>query len=400
MPLINPAKLTEQYTTTFFLPSSITQPTVVGISNILLTDGTGGTYFTNPLSIIPANLVVSTVTAANWMSTPFVYANTVSSVYANISTMSVHTLVVWGSNTLLSQGRSDFTASTFFSTIFSSGPVNISTASTEPGLIANFISSGNISTNTIQTRSVWINESLYNTGIPYPLTVRGETLYFSNTPVGGAGTTGVYAADLYSTVRGLSDSGYISSTQLASTLEGLGSYGYVSSTQLASTVADLATAGYVSSTQLFSTVEGLSIGNSAQYTMYFTFSNATQISSVYLPKGMMRNPVLSNGGVFNQDYHPDLILSSSFQLWLADTTYPMATAMTATGYVAAGQWVPTPITSYSATKLRFEVQTDNTVFIKGFGLQNLNGGNFAVVPPSGVLKDCLATLSLNFLKNN
>ena len=46
MPLFAPPKLTETYTTTFFLPSSTTESYVSPISNLLLTDGNGGTYFT------------------------------------------------------------------------------------------------------------------------------------------------------------------------------------------------------------------------------------------------------------------------------------------------------------------------------------------------------------------
>ena len=57
MPLFAPPKLTETYTTTFFLPSSTTESYVSPISNLLLTDGNGGTYFTT----FPTELTVSTI---------------------------------------------------------------------------------------------------------------------------------------------------------------------------------------------------------------------------------------------------------------------------------------------------------------------------------------------------
>ena len=72
-------------------------------------------------------------------------------------------------------------------------------------------------------------------------------------------STLVYQSYLNSTIAGLAEAGYISSTQLNSTVEGLGTAHYVSSTQLNSTVAGLSQANYISSTQLNSTIEGLSL---------------------------------------------------------------------------------------------------------------------------------------------
>lgn len=67
----------------------------------------------------------------------------------------------------------------------------------------------------------------------------------------------VTPSNLTSTVTGLSDSGYISSTQLISSLSSLGTFGYVSSLSLTSTVTGLANIGYISSTQLISSLDAL-----------------------------------------------------------------------------------------------------------------------------------------------
>jgi hypothetical protein len=67
----------------------------------------------------------------------------------------------------------------------------------------------------------------------------------------------VNSDNLTSTVQGLGSSQYISSTGLVSTVQGLGSSSYVSSTSLASTVEGLGTAGYISSASFISTVQGL-----------------------------------------------------------------------------------------------------------------------------------------------
>ena len=60
-----------------------------------------------------------------------------------------------------------------------------------------------------------------------------------------------------STIGGLANVGYVSSSQLQSTVGGLATAGYISSSQLISTLGGLATAGYISSSQLVSTVAGL-----------------------------------------------------------------------------------------------------------------------------------------------
>ena len=87
MPLFAPPKLTETYTTTFFLPSSITQPYVSPISNLLLSDGNGGTYFTT----FPTDLTVSTLRSLSTI-TDYLTVSTLRSLSTITDYLSVSTL--------------------------------------------------------------------------------------------------------------------------------------------------------------------------------------------------------------------------------------------------------------------------------------------------------------------
>ena len=74
----------------------------------------------------------------------------------------------------------------------------------------------------------------------------GNTYSFLRTTFG----TIIPADSLTSTVAGLGNASYLSSTQLISTVAGLGSATYISSSQLLSTIAGLGSAGYVSTANL------------------------------------------------------------------------------------------------------------------------------------------------------
>ena len=87
-----------------------------------------------------------------------------------------------------------------------------------------------------------------------------------NTGGGGGTVNAVTSTQLASTVDNLGWAGYVSSIQLLSTFDGLGTAGYISSalipllvstTQLTSTVGGLGNANYVCTSQLTSTVFGL-----------------------------------------------------------------------------------------------------------------------------------------------
>lgn len=104
---------------------------------------------------------------------------------------------------------------------------------------------------------------LYNTTFFYPSSQTSSIIIpGSNAPItDGTGGT-FYAAiismpALQSTVAGLGNSLYVSSTQVVSTVVGLSSAGYISSSQLQSTINGLTVAGFVTNPQLQSTTTGL-----------------------------------------------------------------------------------------------------------------------------------------------
>jgi hypothetical protein len=104
----------------------------------------------------------------------------------------------------------------------------------------------------------------YNT-----LSMSSSYLFINGVPIQERDPNAVVPTNLYSTVAGLGDSGYVSTTNLntslASTITGLGSAGYISSvgdayitnSQLLSTTGGLGNAGYVSTSYMLSTLTGL-----------------------------------------------------------------------------------------------------------------------------------------------
>ena len=350
MPLINPAKLTETYTTTFFLPSSQTTSYVVPISNLLMTDGNGGTFFTT--NIIPPDLNLSSLFVLRSISTNSTFSGFVSAAQMIVQHLSVNSLTVFGQSTLTVTGQAFFTGNTSMSNVTMSGTLYMSTGNNIVSLETKYISSQKLqtssltlvdesqsnllgynlkafssllyfneqpiitgtnpiynnltaavanfstavvsslagyngsldylfvnmlSTNTTQANTVNLVDTLG--GIEkYPLYVVGDTLYFSNAPIGGGGTSGIVAADLYSTTRGLGTANYISSSQLTSTVAGIG----VDPTVFNSTVAGLGSANYISSTQLTSTVAGIGVDPTVFNSTVAGLGSANYISSTQL----------------------------------------------------------------------------------------------------------------------
>jgi hypothetical protein len=109
-------------------------------------------------------------------------------------------------------------------------------------------------------------------------------------------SSGIYDPQLTSTVAGLGNSGYVSSSQLFSTVSSLGSLGYISSSQLLSTVAGLGSGGYISTTQLASTVGGLaSIGFVSSSQLISSISSLGSLG--YISSSQLRSTVAGLGSV-------------------------------------------------------------------------------------------------------
>jgi hypothetical protein len=160
MPLFAPPKLTETYTTTFFLPSSSTEAYVSPISNLLLTDGNGGTYFTT----FPTALIVSTIYSLESISTTSTFTDFLSVRDQTVDSINVSRQIRFSSNVLLT--NSNFRIGQGSNITF-------------------------INTMEIQTSNIFLNGflespivSLVDNSIAYDLYVESNALYFDGNPVG------------------------------------------------------------------------------------------------------------------------------------------------------------------------------------------------------------------------
>jgi len=153
--------------------------------------------------------------------------------------------------------------------------------------------------------------------------------------IGINGSLLVTTSNLVSTVRGAGTSGYVSSASLVSTVQGLGTSSYISSTGLVSTVQGLGTAGYVSSVanELVSTVKGL---GSSQYV-----SSTGLVSTV---QGLGSSLYVSSTGLVStvQGLGTSTYISSSS---LASTVQGLGTS----GYISSPHVVISSLSTHSLT---------------------------------------------------
>ena len=153
--------------------------------------------------------------------------------------------------------------------------------------------------------------------------------------IGINGSLLVTTSNLVSTVRGAGTSGYVSSASLVSTVQGLGTSSYISSTGLVSTVQGLGTVGYVSSVanELVSTVKGL---GSSQYV-----SSTGLVSTV---QGLGSSLYVSSAGLVStvQGLGTSTYISSSS---LASTVQGLGTA----GYISSPHVVISSLSTHSLT---------------------------------------------------
>jgi hypothetical protein len=110
----------------------------------------------------------------------------------------------------------------------------------------------------------------------------------------------------------------------------------------------------------------------------------------------MTNPTLSAGGIFTADVSGHLTFFGLSTLTLQNTVFPFVVHLGASGYIAAGEWNPVPGANITSTKLHYSVTTDYAVTVKGLSLTNINGGNLAIKPVSGVATGFLVTITLLF----
>lgn len=215
-------------------------------------------FYSQSLNAISASIITvstQTVTAAGFGFLDTNGFSTQRTMTFSSGNMFVDNVLFYNPNTVL---RSDLTStvqglgtakyissSQFFSTIDRLGPGGY----------------GYVNTPSLVSTTVGLNTTI---GTSIASTVRGlaQVGYISSSQllssIAGLSNAGfVTVAGLASSVGGLGTIGYISTTQLASSIQGLGTAGYISSSQLQSTIIGLGGTGLISSGQLTSSVAGL-----------------------------------------------------------------------------------------------------------------------------------------------
>jgi hypothetical protein len=235
----------------------------VSTGNILLSDGLGGTTWTNMISsltvvggpiigFLPCTLSsVSSLGTSNTSTIAFM-----SSAFTNaICSLSV---------AIASQFPGQLTQAQLVSSMGGLSGLGYMSTSGVSNLISSAGANGQVNPSSVSTIANTLGTLGYVSSLSLLSTVAGlGTATYLSSPqllstVGGLGTFGYLStAQLRSTVGGLGNSGYISTSQLVSTVSSLVGGG-LSTVAFTSTVAGLGSAGYISSLQLLSTTGGLS----------------------------------------------------------------------------------------------------------------------------------------------
>ena len=240
---------------------------------ILVTDGLGGTFWTDMLSslIIYGGPIMNNLPSTiNNFSTQ-IYYNTayfggVSSMstdmYYAISSLSTAISLTVQSNIGNLNGVSQTQLTSSLGGLGSIGWVSTSGVY---GIISSANSLGEVSPSSLSTIATSLQTD-------YGIYGLSSINTFNNSSFAGLGAIGyISSTGLSSVVNSLGSLGYISSSTLQQQLNSLGSLGYISSLSLTSTIQSLGTYGYVSSSGLTSTVEGL---GTAGYVSIATLCNA------------------------------------------------------------------------------------------------------------------------------
>jgi hypothetical protein len=215
-------------------------------NQILLTDGKGGTQwgpFISSLTSVGGPIIGDLPSTFSTISSQlYRQSNAILDLQQIVGTLEISSVGPLMESTVIGLGTAGFVSSTqLFSTVNGLGQRYVSTPSLQ-STVAGLGTAGYISSLSFQS-------SLFSTvgGL-------GSIDYVSTSFMNGTlissfqGLTGqpfnyinsnIMNVRVVSTVRGLSELGYISSSGINSTIEGLGSFGYVSSSQLASTTTYL-----------------------------------------------------------------------------------------------------------------------------------------------------------------
>ena len=133
------------------------------------------------------------------------------------------------------------------------------------------------------------------------------------------------------------------------------------------------------------------------FTIYLDYSSGTVISRIYLPPGMSTAASLAAGGTFTSDVGTDLVFAGTTNITIADTLYPYAIGLNATGYSASSYWQATAQSSLGGSGVGWQNTSDYTLRLVNATPARLNGNNISIYPSTGVLAGWLATITIYFL---
>jgi hypothetical protein len=140
-------------------------------------------------------------------------------------------------------------------------------------------------------------------------------------------------------------------------------------------------------------------GNSKSFTIYLDYAAGIPptLSRIYIPPGLSTHASLSAGGTFTADIPGVLTFFGTSSVSIVNTTYAIPVGMSSTGYNGGAWFYSGNNISSALGKLNFSSTSDYTLNLVNVAAANINGGNVASRPSSGVLSGWLATLTIYFL---
>jgi hypothetical protein len=138
-------------------------------------------------------------------------------------------------------------------------------------------------------------------------------------------------------------------------------------------------------------------GNSKSFTIYIDYTASSSISRIYIPAGLSTNPSLSAGGTFTADIPGVLTFFGTSSVSIVNATYAIPVGLSSTGYNTGAWFYSGNNISSVGGKINFSSTSDYTLNLTNVTAANINGGNVATRPSSGVLSGWLGTLTIYFL---
>jgi hypothetical protein len=135
------------------------------------------------------------------------------------------------------------------------------------------------------------------------------------------------------------------------------------------------------------------------FTIYLDYTAGT-ISKVYIPAGLYgpgANASLIAGGSFTSNVGTDLQFTGGTTIVMGNLANKQLANILGTGYRAGGFWQTIPLANFSDTRVYVTSTADYGLTVTGASATNINGGNVATRPGSGLLSGYLATLTLTFI---